>query len=391
VTRDLMASISDSEILFPGAELEIDLDALVRNWKKMRDTAGPANCGATVKADAYGLGVDRVAPALWDAGCRTFFVATPREGVQLRGILADAEIFVFNGAPAGTERYFHELDLVPVLNSLDEIAGWAEFSRAMGAVPCPAAIHFDTGMNRLGLSPEETEVLIKEPARASFPVRLVMSHLASADMTGHETTPDQRDRFADRTARFIKAWLTLGLGELPRRSLANSAGVLTGEDYHFDMVRPGIGLYGANPFVDQPNPMSNVIRLRGRVMQIRDISPPDSVGYGGTYAVTGPARIATVDVGYADGFLRAFGNERMDAVINGHKVPIVGRVSMDSHALDITALPLDACTVGAMVDLLGGPVSLDDAIKETDLSGYELLTLLGRRYNRAYKIAGEKA
>lgn len=255
----------------------------------------------------------------------------------------------------------------------------------MGTIPCPAALHFDTGMNRLGLSGAEVEELIDTPLPLPFPVPAIMSHLASADTPDAEMNTMQRELFAERAARFLEAHPEAAGTRL---SLANSAGVLTDPGFHFDLVRPGIGLYGANPFVDRDNPMDNVVRLKGRVLQIRDIGPGETVGYGGDYVVNGPTRIATVDVGYGDGLLRAFGQGRMAAVVNGHSAPIVGRVSMDSHALDITALPDDACAVGSMVDLLGGPVDMDAAIKATGLSGYELLTLLGRRYNRVYKSAG---
>ncbi len=371
---------------FPGAELEIDLDAVQRNYRKFCDALDGAECGATVKADAYGLGMAEVAPVLWQAGCRTFFVAMPDEGVALRTLLPDATIYVFNGAPAESEYRFAEHRLIPVLNSLSAISAWATFARAMGGTPAPAALHFDSGMNRLGLSQAEVETLITEPARAGFEIPCVMSHLASADTPESPMTLAQRDRFAGAAEAFIAARQDAGFGdERPRLSLSNSAGVLTDNSLHFDLARPGIGLYGGNPFAEGPNPMYNVIRLRGRILQIREIAPPDTVGYGATHAATGPSRIATVDVGYGDGYLRAFGEGRGHGVINGQTVPVVGRVSMDSHALDITALDLDACAVGTMVDLLGGPVPLDDAIKATGLSGYELLTLLGRRYNRVYK------
>lgn len=383
-----MIAPSPTDITFPGAELEIDLDAVARNYARFAGALDGAECGATVKADAYGLGVAEVAPVLWEAGCHTFFVAMPAEGVELRSLLPEATIYVFNGVPRDWEYHFAELGLIPVLNSLDDISAWAEFARAMGATPAPAALHFDTGMNRLGLSPAEVETLVAEPHRTGFDIPCIMSHLACADTPDKDMSAVQRDRFSAAAEAVIEARADAGFGdERPLLSLANSAGVLTDPSYHFDLVRPGIGLYGGNPFVGRSNPMDNVIRLRGRVLQIREVAPPDTVGYGATHAVTGPGRIAIVDVGYGDGHLRAFGEGRGWGVINGHGVPVTGRVSMDSLALDITALALDACTVGTMVDLLGGPVPLDEATKATGLSGYELLTLLGRRYNRVYKTS----
>lgn len=375
-----------TEPVFPGATLEIDLGALARNYQRLRNGLNSALCGATVKADAYGLGLDRVAPILWSEGCRHFFVATPAEGVKLRRILPDAEIHIFNGVPRGYEHVAHEHRLIPVLNTLGAVDGWADFCTARGGGGAPATLHFDSGMNRLGLSPDDVAELVAKPARATFPISCIMSHLACADVPDAAMNREQLDRFNEQAEAYIAA-RTKTYPALPRPmlSLANSAGVLNGPEYHFDLVRPGIALYGGNPFTDRTNPMQNVIRLRGRILQIRNLIATERVGYGATWQATGPARIATVDVGYADGYLRAFGEDRGHAVINGHKVPVVGRVSMDSHALDITALPLDACAEGADVDLLGGPVALDEAIKATGLSGYELLTLLGRRYNRVYK------
>jgi alanine racemase len=364
-----------------GAALTIDLDALVNNYLALKKQAEPAVCGAAVKADAYGLGIDEVATALAEAGCKVFFTATNDEGIELRQILPDVTIYVLNGLISGTEQTFADFNLRPVLNSLDQIDAWSFFARSRKGQEHPAAIHFDTGMNRLGLSVRDAQSLIQTPERLSaFELSLVMSHLASADQ-----------RHNPMNARQLKVF-TLLLHELNRTrpphapvkaSLANSAGILLGKAYHFDLVRPGIGLYGGNPFTGEPNPMQSVIRLQGKILQVREIEAGDSVGYNATYVATSRRRIATVDVGYADGYLRAFSNCGK-ASINGHEAPVIGRVSMDLLGIDVTAVPENLLQAGAAVDLLGGDVSLDDAAKVSGISAYELLTLLGRRYKRHY-------
>ncbi|MBT7635867.1 MAG: alanine racemase [Rhodospirillaceae bacterium] len=349
-----------------GAILEIDLAALAANYEILKQRAAPAECAAVVKADAYGLGADRVAPVLAAAGCKTFFVAHMAEGIALRQTLGGhAAIYILNGILPGTEGDFRAHELRPVLNSLEQLEHWT------GA----AALHLDTGMNRLGLSPDDAAALAAAPGwLENIDLRLVVSHLACADEAGHEMNEQQRQLF-DR----LRA-------TLPARpaSLANSSAIFLGPGYHYDLVRPGIALYGGNPTPGAANPMRQVVRLAGKIIQVREIDTPQSVGYGATHRATGPRRIATVPVGYADGYLRSLSGQGMGCLA-GVSVPIVGRVSMDLITLDVTDVPMQAARAGAVVDLIGGDGdTVDEVAARAGTIGYEILTSLGRRYHRQY-------
>lgn len=360
-----------------GALLTIDLGAIRKNYLFLSGHAPGAECAAAVKANAYGLGMGRVAPVLADAGCRTFFVALIDEGIALRKILPDAVIYVLCGPFAHCEDDFTEHALIPVLNDRDQIARWAEAARRRAA-PLPAALHVDTGMTRLGLSEDEVDDLARNPDRLTgLDVRLVMSHLACAEDGGDPKNADQLARF--RAARQRLPW--------GKASLANSSGILLGPDYHFDMVRPGAALYGVAPSGNAPNPMAQTVHLQGRILQLHDVDSPMTVGYGATYPVPRKGKIATVSVGYADGYLRALSN-RGSARIGAVRVPVVGRVSMDLITLDVTDAAPELVHPGAFVDLLD-PIHTVDALgKEAGTNGYEILTGLGTRYARRY-IGGE--
>ncbi len=361
-----------------GAVLTIDLGALARNWRMLAQRLEGAECAAVVKADAYGLGADRAAPALWAAGCRTFFVATLDEGVALRGLLDAARIIVLGGAMPGTEEDFIAHRLSPALNSLGDIERWRACARAKGA-PLESVIHVDTGMNRLGLPGDELDRLAAEPERLEgLEATLVMSHLACAEERENPMNEAQRRAFAAARARLPAA----------RASLANSSGIFLGPAYHLDLARPGVALYGANPTPGQPNPMAEVVRLEGKIVQLRNVDSPQTVGYGATHRVAAPGRIATVPVGYADGYMRSLSN-RAFAAIGGARVPVVGRVSMDLITLDVSALPPAAAQPGATVTLIGGAVPIDEVAGWADTIAYEILTGLGRRYLRRYLDAPE--
>lgn len=351
--------------------LTIDLGAIAANYRAMRERVAPrADCAAVVKADAYGLGAVRVAPALARAGCRIFFVAQLGEAVALRSAVADADIYVLNGLLHGEEKEYRRLRLIPVLNDLGQIALWQKARN--GDQKLPAAIHFDTGMSRLGLSPHEADTLAAEPQRLDgIDLRYVISHLACADETNHPLNREQLRRFAAIRARFPHS----------KGSFANSSGVCLGSDYHFDLVRPGCALYGINPTPEWPNPMRTVVRLDVPILQIREIDRPASVGYGATHHVTGKTRVATVAVGYADGWLRAFSN-RGTAIAAGVRVPFIGRVSMDLVTLDVTSVP--ALHVGDMVALMDEQLDVDTVATTAGTIGYEILTGLGARYHRHY-------
>ena len=360
--------------------LTVDLAALADNWRKLARTAAPAECAAVVKADAYGTGADRVASALAAAGCRTFFVATADEGIALRRALGPgARVFVLNGPDEATAAALVAHDAVPVLNDLGQIETWARTARRRDA-PLAAALHADTGMNRLGLPPEEVAVLSQEPHRlAGVEAVLTMSHLACAD---DRDNPGNREQLLS----FLRI-----KGALPAApaSLANSSGIFLGPGYRFEAVRPGAALYGVNPTPSAPNPMAEVVRLHAGILQVRQIDAGRAVGYGSVFRAESPRRIATVALGYADGYLRSLGG-RGAGVLGGVRVPVVGRVSMDLLTLDVTGTPEGMAAPGRTVSLIGGGVPVDEVAAAAGTIGYEVLTALGRRIRRVYVSGDER-
>ncbi len=352
--------------------LEIDLGAIARNWRALgaRLKSG-ATCAAVVKADAYGLGAARVGPALAAAGAREFFVAHLGEGLALKPLLpTDARVYVLNGLLAGEEAEFRDGGVVPVLNDPGQVARWAAAGRAAG-VALPAVLHLDTGMSRLGLAPGEAEALAAAPDRMAG-VRLdwVMSHLARSE----EAVAMNAEQLA-RFSRQRRLWPTIPA------SLANSSGIFLGPDWHFDLARPGAALYGINPLPGRANPQESVARLNARVLQIRDISPPQTVGYGATFEARKPIRVATIGVGYADGWLRALAG-RGSARWRGATLPFVGRVSMDLITLDATAAP--ALAPGDAVELMGPNLPVDAIADAAGTNAWEVLTRLGDRFARVH-------
>jgi alanine racemase len=360
------------------ALLTVDLAGIKANWRWLAAVAAGAECAGVVKADAYGMGLEPVVAALWDAGCRTFFVATLAEGARLKAVLPDATAYVLDGLMPGTAAIHAERGLRPVLGSLAEIAEWAAYSRAVGA-RLPAAVQIDTGMNRLGLPPNEVHALAAGPAPlGDFTVALIMSHLACADTLGSPMNARQKAAFDALRAM---------LPDAPA-SLSNSAGTLLGADYRYDLVRPGIALYGGRAIDGRPNPAAKVVRVESRILQIREASPGDVVGYGATYTLARPSRIATIATGYADGFLRSItgpiGRPPPPAYIGGYPAPIVGRVSMDLVTLDVTDVPPELAQRGAWAELIGRHVQVDDLADSSGTIGYEVLTRLGPRFQRIY-------
>jgi alanine racemase len=360
------------------AFLTVDLGALVANYKALAARAPGAECGAAVKADAYGIGADRAVPALADAGCRTFFVATLAEARVVREVAREADSYVLDGLFPDTAPAFAEIGARPVLGSLPEIKEWAAFCSDKGE-PLAAAIHVDTGMNRLGLRAEEVAELARDEAtlKAISPA-LVMSHLACADEPANPMNEAQRRAF------------DVARAELPPMpaSLANSAGIFLGEAHHYDLVRPGIALYGGRATGGAANPMKPVVRLEARIAQVREAGPGDTVGYGATRTLARRTLIATVAAGYADGIFRRLGagdgEEGLTAWIGDHAAPILGRVSMDLITLDATDVPSNLVARGALVELLGDHVAIDDLADKAGTIGYEVLTSLGRRHQRRY-------
>lgn len=359
----------------PG-ELIIDLGAIAANYATLCETASPSAVAAVVKADAYGLGIAPVSNCLYSAGARLFFTAHLDEAIALRAVLprADAEIGVLNGVFPGEEGAFAEHRLFPVLNDLGQIDLWQTFCAAAGALF--AAIQLDTGMARLGLPPYEIDRLAAELDRmAGFETRYLISHMACADMPDHPLNEAQRARFDDARAR------------LPHRHamLAASSAIFLGEGWRCDFVRPGVALYGGRPRADMPNPMRQVIQLSARILQVRTIDAGTTVGYGASYRAQKRTKVATVGVGYADGYLRS-ASGRASAFLNGVRVPMVGRVSMDLLTFDVTqAGPV---APGDRIDLIGPDHTIDDLADEAGTIGYEILTSLGKRYRRRYIAAG---
>lgn len=373
------AHVSGPPTDLAGAILTVDLDAIQENWKRLAAKAAPAECGAAVKGNAYGLGVEQVARALWVAGCRTFFVARPMEGGELRQFLPrEAVIYVLDGLFPGQAEFYAREDLRPALITIDEAREWAAFGTQYGRnLPC--AIHVDTGINRLGFSGPAFEALIgNNEIMARLNLTLLMSHLACADEPNHPLNGRQKAAFANARRR---------LPGIPA-SLANSSGIFLGSEFRHDLVRPGIALYGGNPVGPGANPMLPVAHLEGTVLQVREIQAGESVGYGATWRATRQTRIAVLGAGYKDGVPRSLSsratNGPAQAWIGGRRCPVIGRISMDMMAVDVTEVPVDRCRRGTRAELIGRNIAIDETAEWAGTISYELLTRLGQRFTRLY-------
>ncbi len=362
--------------------LTIDLDALVANWRKLEKTAVPAECSAVIKANAYGCGVAPVARALAAAGCKTFFVATPEEAAAARAVLPSAVIYVLNGLIQNNGDAYARIDARPVIGDLNELAEWDVFCRRTGWAG-GAAIHIDTGMQRLGLTITEAQGLIPRIHAGDHGISLVMSHLACAENLHHPMNARQLAAFRGIASEF---------SGVPA-SLANSSGIFLGSAFQFDIVRPGAALYGVNPTPEADNPLLPVVDLKARVVQIRDVERGEGVGYGGNWTARRPTRLAIVSAGYADGYFRAGssndGTRGADVIIAGKRCPVAGRISMDLMAVDVTDLERNMVRRGHQATLIGGGITVDELAHHFGTIGYEVLTSLGTRYARVYK--GETA
>lgn len=361
-----------------GAVLTIDLVAVKENWRRLKARAGVAECGAAIKGNAYGLGVAPVARALWEAGCRSYFVARPKEGEELRAILPGAVIYVLDGLFKGQAEFYAKLDLTPALISIDEAREWAAFGRVYGR-KLPCAVHVDTGINRLGFSMAELDELLADRfTLEGLNVALVMSHLACADDPPHPLNKRQADAFRAVRTKFPGV----------PASLANSSGIFLGPEFTHDLVRPGIALYGGNPTPNVANPMLAVAILDGAVMQLRNVAAGDTVGYSATWQAMQPARIAILGAGYKDGVPRTLSSREpggpAQVFINGRRCPIIGRISMDMMAIDVTDLPEGSVTRGTRAEIIGRNIAIDEAAQWAGTISYELLTRLGSRYARLY-------
>jgi alanine racemase len=380
-----MSSAADNDATRrAGAILTVDLGAIAANWRGLRDAgqAGgrPIDCAAVLKADAYGTGATVVGPRLAAEGCRQFFVAHIEEGIALRPVLPDLPIYVLNGLMAGTEGDFVEHNLTPVLNHLGQLNAWRAAAQRFNR-PLDAVVHIDTGMNRLGFGPEDAQILVNERGRLrGLRLSLLMSHLIASEEQTNPVNGEQLSRFRN----FVKA-----MPGAPA-SLANSSGIFLGPDYHFDLLRPGAALYGINPLPGQPNPMLPTVTLKARILQTRRIDALQTVGYGAAWRSARPSRVATIALGYADGYFRVLIN-RTHVHLAGHRVPVIGRISMDLVTIDVTDVPEAESQVGAAVEVLGPEMSADDLAEHARTNAYEVMTALGRRYGRLYVDNPESA
>lgn len=353
---------------YSDSTLLIDLAAIAKNYQILQQKAGRAEVASVVKANAYGLGIEQVAKALEKAGSKSFFVANLDEGIELRSILPKSSIYIFHGVRKDQEEIFVRNSLIPVLNDLYQIKLWNDYA-AKHSKKLAAIIHIDTGMNRLGLQIKDIDKI----SRNNIELKYVMSHLARSSEDS-AMNKQQLEKFIGARRNFVGVPATL----------ANSSGIFLGTDYCCDMARTGIALYGSNPIPKDKNPMQNVVTLKTKILQIRQVDSATTVGYGATKEVDAGSRLATIPVGYADGYLRSLSNKG-SAYVEGIEAPIVGRVSMDLIVVDITQAPEQKIKVGTEIELIGRHVPVDLVAKNAGTIGYEILTSLGMRYKREYK------
>lgn len=380
---DISDSFEDDPFESAGLRLTVDLSALAQNWQDMARRSGKARASAVVKADAYGMGIEDAGETLYLAGARDFFVATVDEGVTLRLYAPDARIFVLSGIWPGTERRFFENDLVPVISSEEQLAFWMAVLSDYGDYPC--ALHVDTGFNRLGLHVDEALALADDVSRpASFAPVLVMSHLACGDDQLSPMNKQQLESFRKVTAAY----------EGIESSLAASAGIFLGDNYHFDLTRPGIALYGGEAVNGMTNPMRPVATAEARVIQVKTVRAGESVSYGRALKLTRDSRLAIVAAGYADGYMRSQSSGGVplrnalpqggQGFFEGYRVPVAGRITMDLTIFDVTDLPDNLIRAGDYVELFGKNIPVDEAARAAGTIGYEMLTSVGLRHERKY-------
>jgi alanine racemase len=338
----------------------------------------PSECAAVIKADGYGCGLEPVTRTLADAGCKTFFVADLGEARRLRSIAQEPAIYVLNGLLPGTTSAYADINARPVIGSLVELAEWDAFCSA-NQWHGGAALHVDTGMNRLGISADEAAALAPRIRAENHGITLLMSHLVCSEQPEHPLNEKQIQLFRDvrRLYRGIPG------------SIANSSGIFLGSGAHCDVVRPGAALFGVNPTPGRSNPMRPAVELHAHVVQVRTVPKGETIGYNATWTAKHATRVAVVAAGYADGYPRAASATDAapgaEAIVAGMRCPLAGRVSMDLLAIDITALPDHTVRRGDLVTLIGGDISVDDLAAAAGTIGYEVLTSLGKRYHRVYR------
>ena len=356
--------------------LEINIDSIIHNYQLINNKVGNTECAAVLKADAYGMGASVVAKALDKVGCSTFFVATIDEGIELRACFSKNEnqIAVLSGLLEGSEDIFYSNKLTPVLNDTEQIKKWAIYNKQK-KISAPSILHIDTGMNRLGITINELYDIIKNPTELKeLHVEWIMSHLACGDQPRDIMNEKQLSVFLNAKKEFPNV----------KASLANSAGVFLGQSYHLDMVRPGIALYGSGSGSIPSKPLKQVIKLYSRILQIRTLSTGASVGYGASYRVSEATRVATVGLGYADGYMRSLSNCSW-VFFNGLRLPVIGRISMDYITIDITQIASEKIKTGDFIEIIGDKFTLDDLATVANTVPHELLTRLGTRHHRIYR------
>ena len=367
--------------------ITVDLPQIADNWRALARLTGPAACGAVVKANAYGLGSDRIIPTLAKAGCKTFFIATPDEAEQARAKAPNATIYALDGLLPGSAEDFARLGIRPVLSSLAEVEIWSKLCKMRGT-KLSCGLHIDTGLNRLGLPARDARRFASDAqTRAALDVTLVMSHLACADNASDPKNRDQLLAFETLSALFPGV----------PRSLAASDGLMLGPTFHFDLVRPGYALYGGQASVANPAPVAPAVTVAARILSVTGVAPGECVGYSATWRTKRPSRIATIAAGYADGIPRSAsspdGRPGGQVLIGDALAPIVGRVSMDLITVDVTELAAGAAAPGAFATLIGpgltGPgLTIEDVGYAASTIGYEILTRLGARFERVYRDDG---
>ena len=369
-----------TEVSETGGTLKVDLAAIEANWRTLCRELRTVECGAVVKANAYGLGLEPVAVKLAEAGCKTFFVADLGEARRLRSRVHDAVIYVLNGFLPELGDAFIEIGGRPVINSTTELAEWDAFV-AQHNWRGGAALQVDTGMNRLGIPVDEAAALAPRVQTENHGIALLMSHLACAELPDHPLNARQIELFKE---------IRLLFRGVPA-SLANSSGIFLGDAAHCDLGRPGAALYGVNPTPGRPNPMQAVVELSGRILQIRKIDRGETVGYGAVWTAKRASRLAVVSLGYADGLPRALSGidpaRTATASIAGKLCAFAGRISMDLICIDITDLPDGTVHRGDEAILIGGGISIDDLAAIAGTIGYEILTHLGQRCHLIYRGA----
>ncbi len=361
-----------------GAEIIVDLKILVSNWKYLQTQFSGQYCGAAVKANAYGIGIKPVVSSLYSAGCQYFFVALPEEGEVVRMYAPDAKIIILNGLFPNQAKYYRAFDLIPSLNSEEEFFDWMEILQDAPR-HTPIVLHFDTGINRLGMQLNSLQKIAdSNPVNKIKNPLLVMTHLACADTPKHPKNTEQLTRFKEFQTLFPNA----------SASMCNSAGIFLGNEFHFDIARPGISIYGANAIADKPGLTKPIASLFTRILQIRTLPIGETIGYGATYSVKRQSRIATIACGYADGFIRMINSQNSKhqpcVYINGYRAPIVGRISMDHFQADVTDIPESLCHRDTVVELFGKNISVDEVATWAESIAYEVFTGLGPRVTRRY-------